>query len=371
MKSSEALDALYAKWFPRTRTNIIENDLRELGESLGVRFHYGFEVKTAQDLKDVNPDVIIASTGAKCSFRRSLVEDSKSEESNNEFRVKKDLGALLQVKFEAIGRIERNSSAFKKFLQNLPAQQSFFNILPGNYDEITQTTPVTCFAMINEEIYSQFADVSSFDGVKLSELTNLSERSTRKGSDAALREVAVMDGNQESLAVSPERNKKAQQMLTKLGKDIMKVIAPSCPNGINEESMKISALPVAYHVAKKVSGQSSEIINEADGSSITIPVFLAGDAAMGLPLEKGLNYGWHIASILCQSIRYSDDLYQAAISYDTAFSRVSEIALEHVERDYEVYKKTVAGAGVVRSLVQVASLGIAGALAPKFASILN
>jgi hypothetical protein len=119
-----------------------------------------------------------------------------------------------------------------------------------------------------------------------------------------------------------------------------------------------------------VSGQSSEISTGA-ADSFTIPVFLAGDAAMGLPLEKGLNYGWHIASILCQTIRYSSDLYQAGMSYEAAFSRVSQIALDHVERDYEIYKKTVTGAGVVRSLVQVPSLAIVGALAPTLASVLN
>lgn len=71
----------------------------------------------------------------------------------------------------------------------------------------------------------------------------------------------------------------AQNIDQRLAADIKAVMQNICSE-IKSDSIKISVLPVRYHVTSQVQGI-------VDGCR----VFLAGDAAMGLPLEKGLNYG--------------------------------------------------------------------------------
>jgi hypothetical protein len=82
------------------------------------------------------------------------------------------------------------------------------------------------------------------------------------------------------------------------------------------------------------------------------PIFLAGDAAMGLPLEKGLNYGWRIASKLCHYLAYSTDFESASIAFENYFARESGAAVDAVEQHYSQYVRTIQSAGALRGFLR-------------------
>ena len=60
---------------------------------------------------------------------------------------------LLQVKFQAQGRVEKARGLWQKFVQNWPASDLVFNILPGNYDASSNTTPSLCLPCLQIETY--------------------------------------------------------------------------------------------------------------------------------------------------------------------------------------------------------------------------
>jgi len=108
-----------------------------------------------------------------------------------------------------------------------------------------------------------------------------------------------------------------------------------------EDSFKLSVLPAAYYVSKAVVSTFQEV-----------PVFLVGDAAMGLPLEKGLNYGWNISSQLVKFLWFSSSFKEAQIAYEAYFKKRAGMAISHVQKDYESYVATVRTAGFVRAIVK-------------------
>eukprot|EP00475_Leptophrys_vorax_P007975 TRINITY_DN15109_c0_g1_i1.p1 TRINITY_DN15109_c0_g1~~TRINITY_DN15109_c0_g1_i1.p1 ORF type:complete len:151 (-),score=32.92 TRINITY_DN15109_c0_g1_i1:87-539(-) len=129
--------------------------------------------------------------------------------------------------------------------------------------------------------------------------------------------------------------------------DIITVMKTACPEMV-DESVKVSVLPVRYQVAFDVSDYA--------GREQDIPVFLSGDSAMGLPLEKGLNYGWKIASRMCKYIAYSPSLDDAMDAYSEYFGKVADQALNHVHRDYASYVNLVNAAEFARAFLNIFSL---------------
>jgi hypothetical protein len=103
---------------------------------------------------------------------------------------------------------------------------------------------------------------------------------------------------------------------------------------ILKHTLKISVLPAAYSVA-------SCAACIAHG----VPTFLVGDAAMGLALEKGLNFGWHIASRLAHVIAYSTHEHMAVASHVAQFNTISEEAVQEMQQQYSSYKSSVHSAG--------------------------
>ena len=234
-----------------------------------------------------------------------------------------DVG-LLQVKFQAQGRVEKARGLWQKFVQNWPASDLVFNILPGNYDDTSGTTPVTVFAMLTDrDISSDFKQVmdgvESFKGMSFDELHAQSN---------------------------------AHPHTQQLVHDIAAVLSPMFADGLLHDPahpLRISRLPVRVYVAARVVGQ-------VEG----VPVFLAGDAAMGLSLEKGLSYGWHIATALCNSLRFSASVSDALEEFALAFSAASVAAQRHVERDYLSYMSQTHQAGMLRGVLKTVSAGVAG-----------
>jgi 2-polyprenyl-6-methoxyphenol hydroxylase-like FAD-dependent oxidoreductase len=317
---NEELTRLRAKWQPRVRTAIIEEDLSKLATQLGIEVRYESEVKSPDQFEEDAKGcdlVVIGCDGVRSVCRPSISADP-------EFREIRELGALLQVKFESNGEVHRAKGSLEKFLQNISAEEAFFNVLPGNFDPETKTTPVTAFALINKEIFDRLSQVPSFSGLTLEQL---------------------------------EAEFKDERMMT-WTHDIIAVMKTACPDMI-ENSIKASVLPVRYQVASVV----------ADYNELSIPVFVSGDAAMGLPLEKGLNYGWKIASRMCKYLAYCSTFDDAMEAYEAYFSEISDSALDHVHRDYRNYVNLVRNAEFARAFLNIFSMKGGDGASSKLASV--
>jgi hypothetical protein len=108
--------------------------------------------------------------------------------------------------------------------------------------------------------------------------------------------------------------------------DLDGILHGLCPGGIVASSLKVSVLPMECRASDTVSAS-------VNGTH----VFLAGDAAMGLPLEKGLNFGWRIASRLSRYISFCQTPELAAAAYASFFAVVSNEAVSSVNSSYEKY----------------------------------
>ncbi|RYH14487.1 hypothetical protein EON65_33520 [archaeon] len=97
------LNMCQEKWFPRTRTAIVEEDLRLLAQSIGVSILYDTELnmQTILDQRQDRADIVICCDGARSGCRKELValQDGKMR---RELRGQMQLGSLLQVKFDAL-----------------------------------------------------------------------------------------------------------------------------------------------------------------------------------------------------------------------------------------------------------------------------
>ena len=328
--SMSALHDLVDQWVAAgssPRTNDIERQLSAACEVAGVTIHRNQGSVTCADVKSrLAPPAARALSAVVCcdgvaSVNRPLLMSA----GQNEFAVDEtfDGVGLLQVKFQAQGRVEKARGLWAQFVQNWPASELVFTILPGNYDTSSGTTPVTVFAMltdqdISSELEHLMTGVESFKGMSLDELHAQSS--------------------------TPH----TQQLV----RDIAAVLRPMFVSDLLHDTahpLRISRLPVRVSVAARVVGQ-------VEG----VPVFLAGDAAMGLPLQKGLSYGWHIATALANSLRFSASVSEAQEEYALAFSVASVAAQRHVERDYLAYMSLTQQAGMLRSVLKTVSSGVAG-----------
>jgi 2-polyprenyl-6-methoxyphenol hydroxylase-like FAD-dependent oxidoreductase len=320
------LSLLKDRWIPRTRTSIVESDLKTLAQSLGVGLVYSHEVISINELvaqQRQHAHLVICCDGAKSSSRSQLsclsLEQLNASSSNKprhseekeEFKHQKQLGSLLQVKFDAHGEVHRANGQLAQFLQNLPATEEFFNILPGNYDSDRCSTPMTIFALLSSEVTQSIQSSSS--------------------SPHDLERMLPPPPSSALTALPPSA----------LQSDLEAVLSELCNGGIVDGSMQTSVLPVAYAVSRTV----VEVIDDT-------PIFLAGDAAMGLPLEKGLNYGWKIASRLCHYLAHSPDTKSASFAFQTFFDQESESAVEAVEQHYSQYVQTIESAGALRGFLR-------------------
>lgn len=289
------LRLLKDRWMPRTRTSTVEGDLQSLASNLGINILYNSEVLSLHELtSEGNYDLVVCCDGAKSHCRSQLVSETMPHHQS-EYREQKQLGSLLQVKFEAYGEVSISKGHLSQFLQNLPASHEFFNILPGNFDADKCTTPMTVFALMTSEV------------------------------DETLQISEPIESNTSNLIYS----------------DLLAVLSDICCGGIVEGTMKISILPVSYSIAQVVGGKVHDKY-----------IFLAGDAAMGLPLEKGLNYGWRIASRLCHYLAYSSSYESSLLAYNSYFQHESNIAIEVVEQQYSHYVQTIHTASSFRNFLR-------------------
>jgi 2-polyprenyl-6-methoxyphenol hydroxylase-like FAD-dependent oxidoreductase len=303
------LSLLKERWIPRTRTSTVEGDLKSLALTVGVNILYDHEVTSLTHLiahkeGEGSPshgkkyDLVICCDGAKGQSRQQLLSFSDPTISElNQQPKHRSLGSLLQVKFEAHGEVSVAKGQLAQFLQNLPATEEFFSVLPGNFDSNKCSTPMTVFALLSSDL-SATISVSSAD---------------------------------------LEQNSTSANLLS----DLEAVLFEICSGGIIEGSMKTTILPVSYSVAPLVTGKVHET-----------SIFLAGDAAMGLPLEKGLNYGWKIASRLCHYLAYSPTFDSAAMAFQSYFALESTSAIEEVERHYSHYVHTIQSASALRAFLR-------------------
>lgn len=334
---------LQDKWFPRTRTSVVESELRQLAVNIGVIIHYNTNVNimdilngdaATRETSESAPDVIICCDGARSISRKRLIEyqtrngdieASGGKETNMspsiaEFRDEKELGSLLQVKFEAHGNIQRSKGVLDPVVQNLPADKQFFSILPGNFDSIKCTTPVTVFALLNKTVRSVISKPPVHADHQENEINadvdpGAADFSERSASDSSINSEILLE--------------------------LETVLARVCPAGIVNGSIKVSTLPVSYKVSSQVSFKVGETF-----------IFLAGDAAMGLPLEKGLNYGWRISGRLAKYVSFCDNVDQAQSSYEKYFSAVASEAIVSVNKAYAEYIYLLAKASIARSILK-------------------
>ncbi len=321
-----ALHTLVDQWVAAgssPRTNDIERELSAACDVAGVIIHRNQGSVTVADVKmrlaACNLSAVVCCDGVGSINRPLLVPAGHSE-----FAVDENFEGvgLLQVKFQAQGRVRKTKGLLDRFLQNWPASEVVFNILPGNYDASSDVTPVTVFSMLTDrDLSSEFAHlmagVESFKGMSFDELHAQSS--------------------------TPH----TQQLV----QDIAAVLQPMFPSGLMHDPahpLRISRLPVRVCIAARVVGQ-------VEG----VPVFLAGDAAMGLSLEKGLSYGWQIATALCNSLRFSANASEAQEEYALAFGAASVAAQRHVERDFRAYESLVQKAGLLRSVLKTVTSGAA------------
>jgi hypothetical protein len=343
------LKLLRENWVPRTRTSVVEEDLRRLCTTLGVHMFYNSPVVSLSELAvkeglDGTSDVIICCDGAKSTCRREIMESTGP--SRKEFKCSKQLGSLLQIKFDANGEVCTSRGVLASFLRNLPAQNEFFNILSGNFDPATCSTPVTVFALLNEGIVESVMETT--------ERTLMPKQSLGMYHEAACSqqtsEQSLGQGSPGTLGQEQKSGENAEDMV--VFSDLNIVLSGICPAGIVEGSVAVSVLPVAYSVTATTHG----IVRCEDDAGLPdevgVPVVLAGDAAMGLPLEKGLNYGWRIASALCTYLTGCEDIANGLLAYDKYFHKMSTQAIDAVHVDYDHYVKSIAMATSVRSLLR-------------------
>ena len=311
---AHALRQLQMKWQPRTRTAIVEQDLKALAQTCGVQLRYGNAVHSLQQLvADERPCAIVCSNGAGSAFRKELAALASEPE---EFRHQKKLGHLLQCKYDVKGDYHAQKGNWAAFRRNFAAHSTFFNVLAGRYVPEQDVTPVTAFALLDEETANSMGDASS--GRAFTSLDALEERMK----DSRLRNDIA------AVLIEPTSHTDPH---------------PS----ILQHTLKISVLPAAYSVASC-----------AACAAHGVPTFLIGDAAMGLALEKGLNFGWHIASRLAHVIAYSTDEQMAVASHVAQFHLISEAAVKEMMQQYASYKSSVHTAGWLLFL----ALSIVGAL---------
>jgi hypothetical protein len=296
-------------WSPRTRTNVIEQDLKEYCKNIGVRVNENIEVQSIKDIYHfgIQPDIIIAADGAKSIWRKQINKMS-------EFSVDVTLGHILQVKCEGIGQV-KPVNILNKFTKNLNTRVNFFDIHVGKFDSsdpFERSTPVTCFSFIDEKVSTEFKDIPSFRGINLVQLAALGEKN------------------------------KALYILVQ---DITEILKSVCKNGIVEESIKISSIPIRYYVSSNASGTIT-------GQRATpIPCFLLGDSAMGLPLEKGLNYGWMLSIQLVRFLVYSESMSDIQTGFDKCFDDISNKAISDVQTEYLKRKSTGKIASFIRDYI--------------------
>eukprot|EP01124_Arcella_intermedia_P024491 TRINITY_DN4139_c0_g1_i1.p1 TRINITY_DN4139_c0_g1~~TRINITY_DN4139_c0_g1_i1.p1 ORF type:complete len:723 (-),score=137.05 TRINITY_DN4139_c0_g1_i1:14-1858(-) len=302
-KFTESLQIFRKNGALRIRTTELEDRLRQLAHAISVEMIFE-EVEGLEWVLEryKKIDAIVVADGARSRCRRSAFPEG-------EYLKSRKLGSLLQVKFDAFGEIQKSSGTLQTFLSNLPASKQFFNILPAKYDETENVTPITLFSLLNDEIFGELEALAT--------------------SGKPCQSIEELEQNLQPRSVQ-------------VAKDIAFVLNKQFPDGIKQESVKISVIPASYHVIR-----SPTCLYQGN------LVLFAGDAAMGLSLEKGLNYGWNIATKLANFIAFSKDLKVAQSAYYKYFKTKSTEAINLVETDYSSYVNLVKAAGVVRSLVKV------------------
>lgn len=340
------LQLLKSKWLPRTRTSHIEDELRQLALYIGVKISYnqllsldelidasacrGRRLDSSDDLPEY--DIVVCCDGANSRCRSSLLSKdgilSAGPDSTvpSEFRLQKELGSLLQVKFEAHGSVQTTMGVVGALMQNLPAEKQFFNILSGNFDATKCSTPMTVFALLNGDVDSVVSSPEASSGghhLDGSVGDHTSGAESKKDLPTRFSEVSI-DGVSASVL-----------------SELEKVLSEVCPSGVVSGSLKVSVLPVAYKVASRVSFFLSDRT-----------YFLAGDAALGLPLEKGLNFGWRIAARLARYISHCDNMDQCRNVYESYFSSMAQEAVEITDKAYETYITLLSQASLARSILK-------------------
>lgn len=299
---AHALRQLRTKWQPRTRTAVVEQDLKILAETCGVQLRYGAAVETLQQLiADERPSAIICANGAGSAFRKELSEITHEPQ---EFRHEKRLGYLLQCKYDVQGDYHTQKGNWAAFCRNFHAHSTFFNVLAGRYVPDQDITPITAFALLDDETASSMGD--AFSGRPITSLDDLEERMK----DSSLRNDIA------SVLIEPRSHTDTRPTILM-------------------DTLKISVLPAAYTVASCPACIAH-----------CVPTFLVGDAAMGLALEKGLNFGWHISSRLAHVIAYSADGHVAVASHAAQFFTISEAAVQEMMQQYSSYRSSVHTAGL-------------------------
>lgn len=344
-----ALKLFSEKWVPRTRTSDVESELRQQCIFAGVKLIYGSDCSITRLLAaDTRPDIIIGCDGASGLSRRELHNlQQNSSQTVSDLRHHKRMGSLLQVKFDATGKVNRSQGKLGTFIRNLPADKEFFNILPGNFDRERCCTPITIFAFMNDLLSDKLrSDHPPSTETHREEMAKV-EDATEDAGDPEHSPEEAEESDQSLIAgtaAEAEHNHREEFNIDDhpiMKSDLMHVLDRVCPGGIKEGTLKINILPVEYKVARTVAYCY-------EGVSI----FLAGDAAMGLPLEKGLNFGWRISSRLCRYIAFCNNAPEAISAYEGYFSHASTSALVSVNATFSRYANDAYAASLVRSMLK-------------------
>ncbi len=308
-EDSALLTSLSAEFRPRTKTATVESRLKEEALRAGVVMNLGRAVEafppTAGE-EEEGADLVVACDGARSVLRAQLVRECGA--TVPEFAVEKRLGSLLQIKFQALGSIEAGRhNKLSEFADSLAYSSQFFRVLPSKYDPVERRTPITIFSLLLEEVEA----ISTAEAVD----------------------------NVEAL-------KAAFASHPKIGRDVKTLLESEFPDGVSK--LRVSVLPARYHVASVVT----------QGQRV-----LLGDAAMGLPLEKGLGFGWRAANALVRCLASCGSVREALLVYHAHFESLASEAINLVISDFARYQQLVKTASVARTLVNTVSLGLAHSVA--------
>jgi hypothetical protein len=347
--AAAALKLFSEKWVPRTRTSDVESELRQQCIFSGVKLVYGSECSISILLAgEERPDMIIGCDGANGISRKELHDlRCHHEPGLSELRNHKRMGSLLQVKFDAPGLVNKSRGKLGTFIRNLPADKEFFNILPGNFDRERCCTPITVFAFMNDLLRDKLRSEHTLSAeTTYQENASQLDEKTEELVDSGYPAEEVEQNNYSMIAgtaVEADLHKEVFDIDDHpiMKSDLMHVLDHVCPGGIMEGTLKINILPVEYKVARTVS-----YCHEG------IPIFLVGDAAMGLPLEKGLNFGWKISSRLCRYIAFCENDAEAVSAFEGYFSHASQAALTSVTATFSRYANEAYAASFLRSILK-------------------
>jgi hypothetical protein len=277
-QNDKAMNDLYTRLKKNAfiSTSELENLLKKRAQDNGVKIiHEEIEKDTVHDqLYNTYPNakLIIGADGT-----HSVVAETLFPKGN---QVKHEFDYVLQLRYEIQGDSKANPIQTIRFFQNMARNGLISNEYVGQYNQETNTTPVTMQMMISKKAFETLKEATSKNPL------NITKPNIAEESNPFLKQKPK---NNLELADLPTN---IQGFLTTYLQDKIK----QCNNGeiLKQNSIRISVNEAPATHAKQVFELPI---------SKNIPIVLVGDASLGLSYFKGLNAGIESTAQLLKNLK--------------------------------------------------------------------